>query len=138
MRYFSMRLIKKLSALIFVPFLASCVAGDTMLVSDKTTAIGSVSNMTSTELSFSFQKCDGVSIYSFKIKEENSTSIKTSVTVESGSISFKITDSDKVEVYNEKLEESKKYEINVEKPGKYRIEITHNQFKGKYKLNWAK
>lgn len=138
MRYFSMRLIKKLSTLIFLPFLASCVAGDTMLVSDKTTAIGSVSNMTSTELSFSFQKCDGVSIYSFKIKEENSTSIKTSVTVEEGTVAFKITDSDKVEMYNETLEESKNYEINVEKPGKYRIEITHNQFKGKYKLNWAK
>ena len=132
-----MKLVRRLSTLLVLPFLTGCVSS-TMLVSDNTTAVAVVSNMTATEISFSCKKADGTTIYSFNINESNSTSIKTDVTIDAGSLSFKITDSDKVEMYNETLEESRNYEINVEKPGKYRIEIKHTQFQGKYKLNWAK
>ena len=132
-----MKLVRRLSTLLVLPFLTACVNG-TMLVSDNTTAVAVVSNMTSTEISFSCKKAEGTTIYSFNIKESNSTAIKTDVTLVAGSISFKISDSDKTEMYNETLEASRNYEINVEKPGKYRIEITHNQFQGIYKLNWAK
>ena len=132
-----MRLFRRLSTLLALPFLAGCTNG-TMLVSDNTTAVAVVSNMSATEISFSCKKCEGTTVYSFIIKENNSTSIKTNVTLDAGTLSFKITDSDKAEMYNETLEESKNYEINMEKPGKYRIEIKHSQFQGKYKLNWAK
>ena len=132
-----MKLVRRLSTLLVLPFLTGCVSS-TMLVSDNTTAVAVVSNVTATEISFSCKKADGTTIYSFNIKESNSTSIKTDVTIDAGSLSFKITDSDKVEMYNETLDSSRNYEINVEKPGKYRIEIKHTQFQGKYKLNWAK
>ena len=109
-----------------------------MLVSDNTTAVAVVSNVTATEISFSCKKAEGTTIYSFNIKESNSTYIKTNVTVEAGTVSFIITDSDKLEMYNETLDSSRNYEITMGKPGKYRIEINHKQFQGKYKLNWAK
>ena len=132
-----MKLVRRLSTLLVLPFLTGCVSS-TMLVSDNTTAVAVVSNMTATEISFSCKKAEGTTIYSFNIKESNSTYIKTDVTVEAGTVSFIITDSEKLEMYNETLDSSRNYEITMGKPGKYRIEINHKQFQGKYKLNWAK
>ena len=85
-----MKLVRRLSTLLVLPFLTGCVSS-TMLVSDNTTAIAVVSNMTATEISFSSKKAEGTTIYSFNIKESNSTYIKTDVTVEAGTVSFIIT-----------------------------------------------
>lgn len=127
--------VKALSTLLIIPFLCSCNSG-TILVSDKTTAVAAVSNLKPTEIYFSCQKCEGVSIYSFNVKEGQSKIIKTDVSVDSGSLSFVLTNNDKEEVYKETFTVKANFEIPLENYGKYRIEINHEQFKGSYRLNW--
>ena len=129
--------VRKLSILLAIPFLSACVNG-VSVVSDNTTSVAAVSNMTSTSISFSCQKCAGTKTYSFNIKEEMSTTIKADVTIDDGSLTFTIKNADKEEIYSEKLNASANYEIPLNSTGKYQITINHDQFKGSYKLNWAK
>ena len=128
----------RLSTLLMVPLLTACVFGDTKVVSDNTTAIMSTSNMTSTSISFSCQKCDGVIIYSINVKEENEKAISCNLDLSSGALTIVVKDSEGVELYNNSLNESVNYDIPLESYGKHRIELTHNEFKGSYRLSWAK
>lgn len=126
------------ASLISLPLLASCIASGVYVVSDKTTSIASISNIKTTEIYYKCQKSQGDIIYALVIKDNQSTTIKSNVVVEEGSLSLKVTNSDKVEIYNSTLTEPLEYEIPLEKTGKYRLEISHQSFKGSYKFNWAK
>ena len=130
--------IRQLSILLLTPFLFGCINSGTALVSDKSTAVASVSNLKPAEIYFSCQRCEGITIYSFNIKEGQSPTVKADVTVESGSLTFTITDSNKETLFSEQHTAKANFDIRLENYGKYRIEITHEKFKGSYRLNWEK
>lgn len=121
-----------------IPLLTSCIFGDTKIVYEKTTALMSTSNMTATSISFSCQKCDGEVAYSINVKESNELAISCNIDLTGGSLALVVKDSDGVELFNNIHNEAANYDIPLEKYGKHRIEITYTEFKGSYRLSWAK
>lgn len=132
-----MKNIIKSIPLLIVPFLVGCT-GSTMVVKDNTTAIASLSNVNSTSISFSCQKCVGDITYRINVKENQSLDIVTSVKVTTGSVSFLVTDSDANEIFNQTISEDSDFTISLKDYGKHLIKIDHDNFKGSYKLDWSK
>ena len=121
--------VRKLLPLAFIPFLSAC-AGSTIIVSNNTTSIMSVSNMSGSEIYFSCKSCKGEIVYQISVGETQSLSIKTDVKIDGGTVTFTVTE--------QGITDNSNFEIPLKDYGKHRVKINHDGFKGSYRLNWSK
>ena len=128
---------KRILPLLILPFLTGCV-NSARVVSDNSTAVASIQNMSSTQIYFSCEKSQGNTTYQFKVTEKHDLNINTEVTLAAGTIGFVFTDENNKELYNNTLTESTNFAIPLENYGTYKVRVTYEAFKGKYKINWEK
>ncbi len=129
----------KLTTLFMIPFLTACTGG-TMVLEDHLSSFMSVSNMSGTEIYYSVKKSNGYIIYLINVKEEHALNIHGEVKLEEGSLEFVFYkyESDDQSFNYAKATGDLDFDIPLTETGKYKIKITHEDFKGSYRLNWAK
>ena len=126
----------KLMPLAALPLLVAC-GGTVSIVSENCTAIGAISNMTSTSISYSVAKCNGKIKYRITVTEKNALNINASFTVKEGSIKILVSDANEAALYEGTITEDTNFDVPLKEYGKHFITLEHDQFKGSYKLNWA-
>ena len=129
--------VRKLLPLAFIPFLSAC-AVSTIIVSNNTTSIMSVSNMSSSEIYFSCKSCKGEIVYQITVGETQSLSIKTDVKIDGGTVTFTVTTVAGDLIYEQGITDNSNFEIPLKDHGKHRVKINHDGFMGSYRLNWSK
>lgn len=129
---------RRLLPLMVAPLLMSCVTGTTKVIKDNTTTIMSTSNVSSTEIYLSCQQANGDITYQILLSEKTSLTINGEANLSSGTVSFLVSEMDDKELYSLAIDTNQNFSFPLEKEGNYKIKINHQNFKGSYKLNWAK
>ena len=129
---------RRLLPLMVAPLLASCSFGTTKILKQDLTTIMSTSNMTSTEIYLSCQKANGYIIYQILLSENTANKITADVKVNSGTVTFTVSTMEDRELYSQPLTSDNVFTMNLFDLGNFKVRIDHEDFKGSYKLNWAK
>ena len=127
----------RLIPLLFVPFLIACNGGTVMLL-DSTTHIMSTLNMRSTDISFSSQKSNGDTIYKIVVNEKRALNVSCEYKVLSGAITMSMMTMEDEEFFQEIVIEDANFDIPLKEYASYKIKIHYDDFRGSYRLNWAK
>lgn len=127
----------RLMPLLFVPFITACNGGTVMLL-DSTTHIMSTLNMRSTDISFSSQKSNGDTIYKIVVNEKRALNVACEFKVTLGSITMSMTTMEDEEFFSEIIIEDTNFDIPLKEYASYKIKIHYDDFRGSYRLNWAK
>lgn len=127
----------KLLPLLFVPFLTAC-SGGTVILFDSTVHLMSSLNMRSTDISFSSQKSSGDTIYKIVVNEKRALNVACEFKVTLGAITMSMMTMEDEEFFSEIIIEDTNFDIPLKEYANYKIKIHYDDFRGSYRLNWAK
>ena len=129
--------VTKLIPLLFVPFLTGCADGPVVLL-DATTHIMSTLNMRSTDITFSTQLSNGDTIYKIVISEKRDLNIASEFKVQAGAITITAMTMGDEEFFQEIVIDDANFNIPLKEYASYKVKVHYDDFKGSYRLNWAK
>ena len=131
-------IVRRLTPLMFVPFLMACGNGTTMVLSDKTTFIMSNQTVTNTMISLSVQKANGETIYKIALGNKTSDTVHGDVNTTGGAVTFTVLTMEDEVLYDNEFSEAGNFDVTVTETGNYKLKIVYSDFKGSYKVSWAK
>ena len=129
--------VTKLIPLLFIPFLTACNDGAVVLY-DLSTHVMSTSLVRSTDISFSTQKSDGDTVYKIVINEKRDLAIACEFTVQSGALTISAMTMDDEQFFEEIVIDNSNFSIPLKEYASYKVKVHYDDFKGSYRLNWAK
>ena len=131
------RNILKLVPFLLLPFMNACAPTPTMTEED-CTSVGAVFKSSSSEFSYTCESCEGKIIYKFKlIRGQSSLVIKVTTKVKSGSLYFLLEDDNVKNYYAGSINDYDEFTIAVAEFRTHVLTVTHTDFKGYYRFNWA-
>ena len=129
--------VTKLIPLLFIPFLTACNDGAVVLL-DTSTHIMSTSMIRSTDISYSTQKSDGDMVYKIIINEKRDLAIACEFTVQRGALTISAMTMDDEQFFEEIVIEDSNFSISLKEYASYKVKVHYDDFRGSYRLNWAK
>ena len=131
-------IVKRLTPLMVVPFLMACGNGTTIVLSENATFIMSNQTVTNTVIALSVQKANGQTTYRISLGDKTSDTIHGDVSPKDGSVEFTVLTMEDEVLYNNEFIAEGNFDVTVPETGNYKFKIEYSDFKGSYKVSWAK
>jgi PBP1b-binding outer membrane lipoprotein LpoB len=117
-----------ITVLLFALLLAGCTSGNYSTVLSN-------ENNTSTSLSMTYQKFDGIKTATFQTEDNAAVSVE--MVSEEGKLNLSIEDMNGKSYYQGKDIPTSSFVVNLDKAGKYKVTVEGEKHTGSYKIVWG-